>query len=114
MSTVPPGEWSGCTSRIPTKSISIAITSVGCRLLVLKSAAGDSVVLQAPDGREYLDVLEACYERISMEPFREPPGSSQPDITVTADNVGHQAVNTFSHFDGLLTTPLRDFVHPCG
>src|SRR5436305_8436439 len=40
-----------------------------------KSAAGDSVVLQAPGGTEYLDVLEVCYERISVEPFREPLGS---------------------------------------
>jgi transcription elongation factor GreB len=42
---------------------------------LLKSAAGDSVVLQAPGGTEYLDVLGVCYERISVEPFREPPGS---------------------------------------
>ncbi len=37
--------------------------------------AGDSVVLQWPGGTEYLTVLEVCYERISVEPFREPPGS---------------------------------------
>jgi len=42
---------------------------------LLKSAAGDSVVLQAPGGTESLDVLEVRYERISVEPFREPPGS---------------------------------------
>ena len=42
---------------------------------LLKSAAGDSVVLQAPGGTEYLDVLEVRYERISVEPFREPLGS---------------------------------------
>ena len=42
---------------------------------LLKSAAGDSVVLQAPGGTEYLDVLEVRYQRISVEPFREPPGS---------------------------------------
>jgi len=41
----------------------------------MKSAAGDSVDLQAPGGREYLTVLEVCYECISVEPFREPPGS---------------------------------------
>ncbi len=40
-----------------------------------KSAAGDSVVLQAPGGREDLTVLEVRYERIPLEPFREPPGS---------------------------------------
>ena len=42
---------------------------------LVKSAAGDSVVLQVPGGTEYLTVLEVCYERISVEPFREPPGS---------------------------------------
>ena len=42
---------------------------------LLKSAAGDRVVLQAPRGPEYLTVLEVRYERIPMEPFREPPGS---------------------------------------
>src|ERR1700724_3076388 len=42
---------------------------------LLKSAEGDRVVLQAPGGTEYLDVLEVGYERISVEPFREPPGS---------------------------------------
>jgi len=36
---------------------------------LLKSAAGDSVVLQAPGGTEYLDVLEVCYDRISVEPI---------------------------------------------
>jgi transcription elongation factor GreB len=42
---------------------------------LMKSAAGDSVVLQAPGGTEELTVLEVRYERISVEPFREPPGS---------------------------------------
>jgi transcription elongation factor GreB len=42
---------------------------------LLKSAAGDSVVLQAPGGTESLDVLEVSYQRIPVEPFREPPGS---------------------------------------
>jgi transcription elongation factor GreB len=42
---------------------------------LMRSAAGDTVVLQAPGGTEYLTVLEVCYERISVEPFREPPGS---------------------------------------
>src|SRR5579864_6866872 len=39
---------------------------------LMKSAAGDSVVLQAPGGKEYLTVLDVRYERISVEPFREP------------------------------------------
>ncbi len=43
---------------------------------LMKSAEGDSVVLQAPGGTEYLTVLEVRYERISVEPFREPPGST--------------------------------------
>ena len=42
---------------------------------LMKSAAGDSVVLQAPGGAEYLSVLEVSYERISVEPFHEPPGA---------------------------------------
>ncbi|MGA9586283.1 MAG: transcription elongation factor GreB [Terracidiphilus sp.] len=42
---------------------------------LMKSEAGDSVVLHAPGGTECLTVLEVCYERIAVEPFREPPGS---------------------------------------
>jgi len=42
---------------------------------LLKSAAGDSVVLQLPGGTEDLTVLEVRYEHISVEPFREPTGS---------------------------------------
>jgi transcription elongation factor GreB len=42
---------------------------------LMKSTAGDSVVLQAPRGTEYLTVLEVSYQRISVEPFREPPGA---------------------------------------
>jgi transcription elongation factor GreB len=42
---------------------------------LMKSAAGDRVTLQLPGGTEYLIVLEVCYERIPVEPFREPPGA---------------------------------------
>ena len=42
---------------------------------LMKSAAGDTVVLQAPGGIEHLTLLEVRYERISVEPFREPFGS---------------------------------------
>ena len=42
---------------------------------LMKSAAGDSVVLQAPRGIEYMTVLDVWYERISVEPFGEPLGS---------------------------------------
>ncbi len=42
---------------------------------LMRSAAGESVLLQAPGGTESLTVLEVCYQRIPVEPFREPPGS---------------------------------------
>lgn len=42
---------------------------------LIKSAAGDCVVLQAPGGTEELTVLDVRYERIAVEPFREPPGA---------------------------------------
>jgi len=42
---------------------------------LLKSAEGDRVVLHAPGGTESLDVLEVRYQRIPVEPFREPLGS---------------------------------------
>jgi len=42
---------------------------------LMKSTAGDRVVLHAPGGTEYLTVLEVRYERIAVEPFREPPGA---------------------------------------
>jgi transcription elongation factor GreB len=42
---------------------------------LMKSAAGDSVVLHLPGGTEHLTVLEVRYQRISVEPFREPPCS---------------------------------------
>jgi transcription elongation factor GreB len=42
---------------------------------LMKSEAGDRVVLQAPSGTAYLTVLEVSYQRISVEPFREPPGA---------------------------------------
>ncbi len=43
---------------------------------LMKSAEGDSVVLQAPGGTEELTVLEVSYQRIPVEPFREPPESA--------------------------------------
>jgi transcription elongation factor GreB len=42
---------------------------------LMKSAAGDSVTLQAPGGTDDLTVLEVSYQRIPVEPFREPPGA---------------------------------------
>ena len=54
---------------------------------LLKSAAGDSVVLRAPSGTEHLDVLEVSYERISVEPFREPPGFESCQRASQADAI---------------------------
>jgi transcription elongation factor GreB len=42
---------------------------------LMKSGPGDDVVLHAPGGTEYLQILEVRYERIPVEPFREPPGA---------------------------------------
>jgi transcription elongation factor GreB len=54
---------------------------------LMKSEEGDRVVLQAPGGTEYLTVLEVRYERIPVEPFREPAGSeakaNKPDSTIS-------------------------------
>ena len=43
---------------------------------LMKAGPGDRVVLRAPGGTEYLHVLDVSYERIPVEPFREPPGSA--------------------------------------
>jgi transcription elongation factor GreB len=40
-----------------------------------KAAEDDTVVLHAPGGTVHLTVLEICYQRIEVEPFREPPGA---------------------------------------
>lgn len=42
---------------------------------LMRSEAGDSVMLHAPGGTEELEVLEVSYERIAVEPFREPAAS---------------------------------------
>jgi transcription elongation factor GreB len=42
---------------------------------LMRSGEGDSVVLEAPGGKERLTVLEVRYERIDVERFREPTGS---------------------------------------
>ena len=41
---------------------------------LMKAAEGDEVVLHAPGGSETLTVLEVRYERVAVEPFREPAG----------------------------------------
>jgi transcription elongation factor GreB len=42
---------------------------------LMKSGAGDRVTLQAPSGTAQLQILDVRYERIPVEPFREPPGA---------------------------------------
>jgi transcription elongation factor GreB len=42
---------------------------------LMKSGPGDRVVLRAPGGTEQLEILEVRYERIPVEPFKEPPGA---------------------------------------
>jgi transcription elongation factor GreB len=44
---------------------------------LMRSAAGDSVILHAPGGIEHLTVLEVRYQHIAVEPFREPAGSEE-------------------------------------
>lgn len=42
---------------------------------LMKSGPGDEVVFHAPGGTQRLRILEVRYERIAVEPFREPPGA---------------------------------------
>jgi len=42
---------------------------------LMKSGAGDRVVLRAPKKTETLEILDVAYAPIPMEPFREPPGA---------------------------------------
>ncbi len=42
---------------------------------LMKATEGDTVVLQAPGGTSTLEVIEISYERIEVEPFREPAGA---------------------------------------
>jgi transcription elongation factor GreB len=42
---------------------------------LMKSGPGDRVLLRAPGGAEALHILEVRYERIPVEPFKEPPGA---------------------------------------
>ena len=51
---------------------------------LMKSGEGDRVILHAPGGAEELLILEVRYQRIAMDPFREPPGAEaaakQPSV----------------------------------
>jgi transcription elongation factor GreB len=50
---------------------------------LMKSGAGDCVVLHAPGTTEHLQILEVRYERIPMERFCEPPGAEAAPKTRT-------------------------------
>ena len=63
-----------CTDEVDLDRNHVSWVSPLARAL-MRSSAGDSVVLEAPGGKENLTVLEVRYERISVEPFREPVGS---------------------------------------
>jgi transcription elongation factor GreB len=42
---------------------------------LMKSAAGDRVLVHAPGGTEPLQILDVRYERIPVEPFSPPAGA---------------------------------------
>lgn len=42
---------------------------------LMKSGPGDEVVLRAPGVTEKLEILDVVYQRIPVQPFREPPGA---------------------------------------
>jgi transcription elongation factor GreB len=42
---------------------------------LMKSKPGDHVLLHAPGGTQQLEILDVRYERVAVEPFREPPGA---------------------------------------
>lgn len=42
---------------------------------LMKKGPGERAVLHAPGGTEQLEILEVNYERIEMDPYREPPGA---------------------------------------
>ena len=53
---------------------------------LMKGKEGDRVVLRAPGGTEYLEILEVRYERIQVKAFTEPPGAesgSKPHLRRT-------------------------------
>ncbi len=50
---------------------------------LMKSTEGDSVVLHAPGGKEELTILEVFYQRIAVEPFREPTDDRFPSSQQT-------------------------------
>jgi transcription elongation factor GreB len=48
---------------------------------LMKSGPGDRVALHAPAGSEDLQILDVRYERVPVQPFREPPGAESASKT---------------------------------
>ena len=42
---------------------------------LMKAGPGDTVILHAPGGTEELEIVDVRYERIPIEPYKEPPGA---------------------------------------
>jgi transcription elongation factor GreB len=47
---------------------------------LMKSSAGDRVVLRAPTKTEHLEILDVEYAVIPMDPWREPPGAESASL----------------------------------
>ena len=58
---------------------------------LMKSGPGDCVVLHAPGTTEQLQILEVRYERIPVEPFREPPGACRTTRSPGPDFINARA-----------------------
>jgi len=48
---------------------------------LMKSTAGDRVVLRAPTKIDHLEILDVEYVPIPIEPFREPPGAESAAVS---------------------------------
>lgn len=54
---------------------------------LMKSEAGDRVVVEAPGGATELTILGVTYQRIPMESFREPPGAEASPKTPAGSGI---------------------------
>ena len=75
------------------------------------------MVLQAPGGTEHLTVLEVCYERIPVKPFREPPGAEAsakelPAEPIDLTKVSDAAPENSRPLEGLSVSRLYGYSVP--
>jgi len=56
---------------------------------LMKAGPGDRVTLHAPARSEQLQILEVRYERVAVQPFREPPGAESASKTPNASGPIH-------------------------